>query len=100
MLDDNKELVESWTHTVYSSAAAPYVAGAGLHWYTVGRSYIPYSAEAEEGTHTQTHRHIHTERQRERERERERERCLRDSLFMLVLCWCWNRATTSTQCPE
>jgi glucosylceramidase len=34
-LDDNKELLERWTDTVYGSAAAPYVAGAGLHWYTV-----------------------------------------------------------------
>ncbi len=35
VLDDNKDLLESWTRTVYNSAAAPYVAGAGLHWYTV-----------------------------------------------------------------
>lgn len=35
VLDDNKDLLESWTRTIYSSAATQYVAGAGLHWYTV-----------------------------------------------------------------
>eukprot|EP01050_Picozoa_sp_SAG11_P006422 SAG11_NODE_496_length_8931_cov_2.956015_9_plen_555_part_00 len=33
-LDDNKDLLERWMGTVYSSAAEKFVAGAGLHWYT------------------------------------------------------------------